>query len=131
MEGIPQHLWSVNLFHRLISGFAELLEVDYSNENAWYPGYSRLKVQIHLGKDLLDLRYFSYVRNVYPIRFSNVWDICSSSAPSWSTHIAPFSMGSFTSRSSCKSYGKFVKGNQCQRSGQGGHGVNSNNNVGT
>ena len=32
MEGIPYHLWSVNLFRKMVSNFAELLEVDMSND---------------------------------------------------------------------------------------------------
>ena len=72
LEGIPQHLWSVNLFYKMIANFAELLEVHFSNDNARYLGYARLKVRLHLGKDLPDLRYFSYARDVYPIRYSRV-----------------------------------------------------------
>lgn len=65
MEGISHHLWSVNLFHQMTAEFAELLEVDFSNENARYQGFARIKICLDLGKVLSDLRYFSHARNVY------------------------------------------------------------------
>ena len=51
----------------MIADFVELLEVDFSHDNARCLGFAGLKVWLHLGEDLLDLRYFSYARDVYPI----------------------------------------------------------------
>ena len=47
MEGIPHHLWSVNLFHRMTAEFAELLEVDFSNDHARYQGFAKNKIPLH------------------------------------------------------------------------------------
>ena len=34
LEGLPHHLWNVNLFHSMVKDFAELLEVDLGIEQA-------------------------------------------------------------------------------------------------
>ena len=34
LEGIPHHLWNVNLFHTMVKDFADLLEVDFGLEQA-------------------------------------------------------------------------------------------------
>ena len=65
LEGIPHHLWNVNLFHKMVNDFAELLEVDLGIKEAKYQGYTRVKIALHMGKTLPDVRYFAFARNVY------------------------------------------------------------------
>ena len=60
LEGIPHHLWSVNLFHRMLAEFAELLKVDFGNDQAQFQGFAKVRIRLHLGKDLSDLHYFSF-----------------------------------------------------------------------
>ena len=67
LEGIPHHLWNVNLFYKMVNDFAELLEVDLGIEQAKFQGYARVKVALHMGKSLPDVLYFAFARNVYPI----------------------------------------------------------------
>ena len=98
MEGILHHLWNVNLFHKMVNDFAELLEVDFGIEQAKFQGYARVKVALYMGKSLLDVRYFAFARNVYPIRFCRSWDICSFSSSSWGPNPPSFSMGSASER---------------------------------
>ena len=69
MEGIPHHLWNVNLFHKMVGDFAELLEVDLGIDQVKFQRYARIKISLHMGKSLPDVRYFAFVRNIYPIRF--------------------------------------------------------------
>ena len=94
LEGIPHHLWNVNLFHTMVNDFAELLKVDFGIEQAQFRGYRRIKIALHMGKALPDIRYFTFARNVYPIRFCRSWDICSSSSSTWGPCPPTFSMGS-------------------------------------
>ena len=115
----------------MIVDFADLLEVDFSQENARFLGFTRLKVRLHLGKDLPDLWYISYARDVYLIRFARVWDICSSPSSSWGTQPDHFIMGSFSVRGSHKPYRRFHKGNQDRKVGHIGRGINYGNNVWT
>lgn len=82
LEGIPHHPWNINLFHKMVNDFAELLEVDLGIEQAKYQGYGRVKIILHMGKSLLNVRYFAFAKNVYPIRFCRSWDICTSSSSS-------------------------------------------------
>ena len=70
LEGIPHHLWNVNLFHKMVNDFTELLEVDLGIEQAKFQGYAKIKIALHLGKSLPDVQYFAFARNVYPIRFN-------------------------------------------------------------
>ena len=69
LESIPHHLWNVNLFHKMVNDFAELSEVDLGIDQAKFQGYARVKIALHMGKSLPDIRYFAFARNVYPIRF--------------------------------------------------------------
>ena len=32
LEGIPHHLWNVNLFHSMVNDFTELLKIDFGIE---------------------------------------------------------------------------------------------------
>ena len=82
MDGIPHYLWNVNLFHKMVIDFVVLLEVDLGIDQAMFQGYARVKIALHIGKSLLDVRYFAFARNVYPIRFCRSWDIYSSSSSS-------------------------------------------------
>ena len=65
IERIPYHLWSVNLFHRMVTEFAVLLQVDFGIEQARFQGFAKIKIRLHLGKDLPDVRYFSFGHHVY------------------------------------------------------------------
>ena len=65
LEGIPHHLWSINLLYRMVGDFAKLLDVDLSMEQAKFQGYARVKDRLHMGKSLPDVRYFAFARNVY------------------------------------------------------------------
>ena len=94
LEGLPHHLWNVNLFHSMVKDFTELLEVDLGIEQAKFQGYVRIKIALHMGKSLPDIRYFAFARNVYPIRYCKSWDICSSILSSWGLSPPTFSMGS-------------------------------------
>ena len=80
LEDIPHHLWNVDMFHRMLGDFAELLEVDMSLGNVKFLDFARLWVRLHAGKDLPELKYFAFSRHVYPIRFCRSWDLCHSSA---------------------------------------------------
>ena len=76
MEGIPHHLWSINLFYRMVGDFAELLDVDLSIDQVKFQGYARVKIRLHMGKSLPEVRYYAFTRNVYPIQFYKSWDLC-------------------------------------------------------
>ena len=67
MEGIPYHLWNINLFHKMVCDFVELLEVDLGIDQAKFQGYARVKIALYMGKSLPDVRYYSFTRNVYSI----------------------------------------------------------------
>ena len=62
IEGVSYHLWSVDLFHKMVSSFAELLEVDMNNDLACFSRSASLKVRL-LGGDMPSLvHFFSYRR---------------------------------------------------------------------
>ena len=70
------------MFHRMLGDFAELLEVDMSLDHVKFLDFARLKVRLHMGKELPDVKYFAFARHVYPVQFCCSWDICSSSSSS-------------------------------------------------
>ena len=49
-------------FHRMLGEFVDLLEVDLSLENVKFLGFARLKIRLHMGKDLLEIKYFAFSR---------------------------------------------------------------------
>ena len=83
IEVIPYHLWSIDLFHQMVGGFVDLLEVDLSQDQARSLGFAKIRIRFHLGMSLPELQYISFARYVYPIRFSRCWDICCSAQGSW------------------------------------------------
>ena len=52
----------------MVNDFAKLLEVDLGTKQAKFQGYARVKVALHMGKSLPDVRYFAFVRDVYPYK---------------------------------------------------------------
>lgn len=112
----------------MLAEFAEILEVDLSNDQARFQGFAKVKIRLHLGKDLPKLRFFAYAKIVYPIRFIWVWDIYSPPISTWGTPTMPFSMGAYSSRGSQKMFGNTFRGN---RGWRGGQGTNSGANVWT
>ena len=57
MEEIPYHLWNLNLFYKMVFYSAESLEVDTSNKQACYQGYTRIKVKIILSRETPDFSF--------------------------------------------------------------------------
>ena len=91
----------------MLGDLADLLEVDMSLENVKHLGFARLRIQLPLGKDLPDTKFFSFSRQVYPIMFCRSWDLCPSSSSSWND--APFSLGSSSNRVAQKPPGRPFK----------------------
>ena len=104
IEGVPYHLWSVDLFHKIVSSFAELLEVDMSNDLVCFYGSASLKVRL-LGRDMPNLVHLSFLRKVYTICFNRVFDICAL-PQKFGPLDASFTMGFSDPRGRKKSFAK-------------------------
>ena len=99
--------------------FADLLEVGFGIDQVKFQWYVRVKIALHMGKTLPEIRYFAFARNVYPIRFCRSWDICSSSSSAWGPSPPTFSMGSVPQRGNQRPPGRPFRQQKCWRGGSG------------